>query len=159
MLILCNCFVSMSAIMTSVGWYFKHTSPSYIFSQMKWCCISISLVREWYVCIFASTILPWLSYMMDVVHSCTNPLYTKSYLSQLASSVQWLVAMYSASVVDHAMVDCFLHFHKEHVPCGGSLVVYKILWRQKSSLIGITKSFQKSFYFSLHNLKFLIQKS
>jgi len=73
-------------------------------------------------------------------------------------------AMYSASVVDHAMVDCFLHFHKEHVPCGGSLVVYKILWRQKSSLIGITKSFQKSFYFpctisnssskSLSNLEF-----
>ena len=31
---------------------------------------------------------------------------------QTASFVQWLVAMYSANVVDSAMVGCFLHFYE-----------------------------------------------
>ena len=51
--------------------------------------------------------------MMDVGLSYTHPTSAKSCLSQTASLVQWLVAIYSAPpLIDNAMVGCFLHFHK-----------------------------------------------
>ena len=50
--------------------------------------------------------------MMDVAPSCTNPTSTKSYLSQMASFVQWLVVIYLASIVDNASVGCLLQFHE-----------------------------------------------
>jgi len=49
---------------------------------------------------------------MDVAPSCTYPTCANSCLSQITSFVHWLVAIYSASVVDNAMVGCFLHFHE-----------------------------------------------
>ena len=60
----------------------------------------------------ASCMQPWLSHMMDVAPSCTYPTSANSCRSQIASFVHWLVAIYSASVVDNAMVGCFLHFHE-----------------------------------------------
>ena len=79
---------------------------------MKWCCISICLVHEWYVGFFASGMHPWLSHIMDVGSSYTYPTSAKSCISPIASLVQWLVAMYSAFILDNAMVGCFMHFHK-----------------------------------------------
>src|ERR1700738_3820192 len=49
---------------------------------------------------------------MDVGPSCTYPTPAKNCLSQTAFFVQWLVAMYSVSIIDNAMVGCFLYFHK-----------------------------------------------
>ena len=46
----------------------------------------------------------WLSHMMDVGPSCTYPTSVKSYVSQIASFVQWLVVMYPASIINNAMV-------------------------------------------------------
>ena len=54
----------------------------------------------------------WLLHVMDVSPSCMYPTSANSYLSQIVSFVQWLVAMYSASILDNAMVGCFLHFHE-----------------------------------------------
>ena len=54
----------------------------------------------------------WLLHMMDFSFSCIYPTFAQNCLSQTASFVQWLIAIYSASVVDNAMIGCFLHFQE-----------------------------------------------
>lgn len=68
------------------------------------------LVQEQCVGFFASTIHSWMSHMIDVAFICTNSISSKSSLSQMASFVQWLVAIYIV-FVDNAIVGCFLYFH------------------------------------------------
>ena len=89
---------------------------------MKWCWISICLVWECCVWLFANAMHHWLSHMMDVKFSCTYPTSAKNCLSQIVSLVQWLIAMYSASVVENAMVGCSLHFYAK-------LISYKFCLR------------------------------
>ena len=79
---------------------------------MKWCCISLCLVREWCVGFSASPIHLWLSHMMNVCTSYTFLTSAKNCLSHTAYIGHWLVAMYSVFVRNNAMVDCFLHFHE-----------------------------------------------
>ena len=50
--------------------------------------------------------------MINVGPSYTYLTSAKSCLSQIIFLVQQLVSMYSASVLDNAMVGCFLHFHE-----------------------------------------------
>ncbi|KAG0599654.1 hypothetical protein M758_12G169300 [Ceratodon purpureus] len=69
-------------------------------------------VREWCVGFFANAMHPWLSHMMVVASTWTHPTSPKSLRSQMTSLVLWLVAMYSASVVDKAIVGCLLQFHE-----------------------------------------------
>ena len=62
--------------------------------------------------ILASAIYPWLSPMMDVGPSCMYLTSTKSCLNQTIFLVQWIVVMYSTSIVENIMIGCFLHFHE-----------------------------------------------
>ena len=92
--------------------------------------------------------------MMDVGHHCIYSTSSKSCLSQTASFMQWLLAMYSAFVVHNAMVGCFLQFHemtptpsKKHVPvvdCGS--FTYPIQSAMQNPLKAI-------FLLQMHNLK------
>jgi hypothetical protein len=81
-------------------------------ARMKWCCMSMCFVREWWVGFLASAMHPWLSHMMVVAPTCTSPTSAINFLNHMASLVHWLVAMYSASVVDKAIVCCLLQFHE-----------------------------------------------
>ena len=59
-----------------------------------------------------SAMHPWLWHMINVGPSCMCTTSAKSYQSQTASFVQWLVVVYFASIVDNAMVGWFFHFHE-----------------------------------------------
>ena len=150
-----NGLVSTSAIISSVGQYSKHISWFSSFSLMKWSCTSICLVQEWCLEFFASAMHPWLSHMMDVGLSCTYPTSTKSNLSQTTPLVQWLIVIYSASVVDNAMVSCFLHIHKmtptptKKYIAHGELLVVCI-----SCPIYIAKPLKTISFLPRHNLKY-----
>ena len=60
----------------------------------------------------ASTMHSWLLHMIDVDPSYTYLTSAKSSRSQIASFMQWLVAMHFGSIVDNTMVGCFLYFHE-----------------------------------------------
>ncbi len=109
---LANAFVNTSATISWVGQYLKPISPLSNFSRMKWCCMSMCFVWKWWVGFFASAMHPWLSHMMAVAPTCTSPTSAINFLNHMASLVHWLVAMYSASVVDKTIVGCLLQFHE-----------------------------------------------
>ncbi len=111
-----NAFVHTSATISWVGQYLRPISPFSNFSQMKWCCMSMCFVQEWWVGFFASAMHPWLSHMMVVAPTCTSPTSAINFLNHMASLVHWLVAMYSTSVVDKAIVGCLLQFHEKDQP-------------------------------------------
>lgn len=97
------------AIMSFVAQHFKAQFSNLCF---KWCSILISLVQEWCMGFFTSSIHPWLSRMMDVGISRTNFIAAKNCLSQMISVVHWLVIMYFTFIVDNAMISYLLHLHK-----------------------------------------------
>ena len=102
--------VITSAIISSVGQYFKHIFWFSSFSLMKWCCIC--LVRELCGGFFPSAMHPWLSHMMDVGSSCTYLTPTKSCLSQTASFMQWMVTILFRLCHRQYNGWLFLHFHE-----------------------------------------------
>src|ERR1700738_2113 len=126
---LAKAFVRMSATIYCVGQYSNSTILFSIFSLMKWCCTSMCFDLSWLVGFLANAIEPWLSHMMVVASSWTQPKSSINCRSQMASLVQRFMAMYSASIVDCATVCCRLLFHetapsptKENVPRRGPTV-------------------------------------
>ena len=74
-------------------------------------------------------ILDCHTWWISVLCACIS-LSTKNCMSQTASFMQWLVHMYSASIIDNATIGCFLaiprndsHVNEKHEPYGGSLIV------------------------------------
>ena len=83
-----------------------------IFFVIKWYCTPICFDLSWLVRFLASVIEPWLLHMMVVASSCIQPTSFIRCLSKMASLVHWFMAMYTASIVDCAIICCCLLFHK-----------------------------------------------
>jgi hypothetical protein len=89
---------------------------------------------------FANDLHSWLSHTMVIVPFCTS---VETCLSQMTFFVQWLVTVYFTSIVNNAMIGCFLHFH-EITPIF-IRIMYPVVDFQAfciSHPIRITKSFQ-----------------
>jgi hypothetical protein len=100
------------------------------FSCTKWCCTSMCFVLAWYIGSLASAMAPWMSHM---INQGALIILAPHIISTIwASLVQWLAAMYSASVVDEATVAyLLLHsmtpLHPQGYSCiarGGSPIIY-----------------------------------
>ncbi len=104
-----NALVRTSATMCSVGQYSNQTSPFSTRSQTKWCCTLMCFVRAWWVGFLVNDIAPWLSHRITIIFF--SSMYPKSIINfviHMASFVTCVFAMYSASVVDNAIVGCRL---------------------------------------------------
>jgi len=100
-----NALVRTSTTMCSVRQYSNRTSPFSTRSRTKWCCTSMCFVRAWWVGFLANYIAPWLSHRITIIFF--SSMYPKSIINfviHMASFVACVFAMYSASVVDNAIV-------------------------------------------------------
>ena len=110
--IFCKWLVGYYVSYHILHWTILKTYPLiFSFSLMKWCCTSTCLIRNdaW-----DSLQVLWIhnyhTWWMSVLHAHI-PHPPKNF-NQIASFVQWLVAVFFASVIDNAIVGCFLHFHE-----------------------------------------------
>ena len=98
-------------ILSSFGQYFKHISCFFYEVMLYINMFDVRSVCELLCKCYASLIFAhdgcWYFLHISHIHMTKSSL-----VSQTASSMQWLVAVYFASVVDNAMVGCFLHFHE-----------------------------------------------
>ena len=76
--------------------------------RMKWCLMSMCLVRLWWTGFKARSIDPLLSTCIDRGDCCLNPSSEKRVRSQIPCLEASEMAMYSASVEERATVGCFL---------------------------------------------------
>ncbi len=105
--------VRTSATMCPVGQYSNQTSPFSTCSWAKWCCTSMCLVHAWWVGFLVNDIAPWLSHRITITFfSSMHPKSIINLVIHMASFVAWVLAMYSASVVDNAIVGCRLLLQK-----------------------------------------------
>ncbi len=100
--------VKMSAAISLVEQYSNKTSLEAICSLTKWNWTSMCFVRRWCTRLFNKAKLPWLLLSMRVAFFCMYPTSPKNLLSHKTSFVAWVHAMYSTSVEERAIVDCFL---------------------------------------------------
>jgi len=104
-----NALVRTSATMCSVGQYSNRTSSFSTRSRTKWCCTSMCFVHAWWVGFLVNDIAPWLSHRITIIFF--SSMYPKSIINfviHMVSFVACMFAMYSASVVDNAIVGCSL---------------------------------------------------
>jgi hypothetical protein len=104
-----NALVSTSATMSSVEQYSNVTSPFSTRSWTKWCYTSMSFLRACWVGFFINYIAPWLSHRITITFfSFIYPNSFMNFVIHMAFLVACILAMYSASVVDKAIVGCRL---------------------------------------------------
>jgi len=104
-----NALVRTSTTMCSVGQYSNWTSPFSTRSWTKWCYTSMCFVCAWWVGFLVNDIAPWLSHQITIIFF--SSMYHKSIINfviHMASFVACVFAMYSAFVVDNAIVGCHL---------------------------------------------------
>jgi len=102
-----NALVRTSATMCSIGQYSNRTSPFSTRFQTKWCSTSMCFVRAWWVGFLVNDIAPWLSHQITIIFF--SSMYPKSIINfviHMAFFVACVFAMYSASMVDNAIVGC-----------------------------------------------------
>ncbi len=99
-----NALVRTSATMCSVGQYSNRTSPFSTRFRTKWC-TSMCFVRAWWVGFLVNDIAPWLSHRITIIFfSSVYPISIINFVIHMASFVACMFAMYSASMVDNAIV-------------------------------------------------------
>ncbi len=102
-----NALVRTSATMCSIGQYSNQTSPFWTHSWTKWCCTSMCFVHAWWVGFLGNDNAPRLSHQITITFF--SSMYPKSIINfviHMASFVACVFAMYSASMVDNAIVGC-----------------------------------------------------
>ena len=82
--------------------------PSHTVSRMKWKCRSICFVLAWNWLSFDRMMVDWLSQLSVIGEDSGHMISPRNKHNHRASFAAWVVAMYSASVVDRAMINCFL---------------------------------------------------
>ncbi len=100
-----NALVRTSATMCSVGQYSNQTSPFSTRFWTKWCSTSMCFVLAWWVGFLINDIAPWLLHQINI--SFFSSMYPKSII-HMVSFVACVFAMYSAFVVDNAIISCHL---------------------------------------------------
>src|SRR6266853_365010 len=86
------------------------TSPFYTCSLTEWNCVPICFALLWNCGFFDIAIDPSLSLKIVVSNVCANPSSSNKFLNQCASHVALDKAIYSASMVNNAVTDCFLEY-------------------------------------------------
>jgi len=99
--------VSMSASIYFVLQYLTNKDPNITCSRTKWYLISICFVRLCPIGFHVSPIAAWLSSHTVTGLVQLTPMSVSSCRNQTTSCVAELKAMYSASAVERATVDCF----------------------------------------------------
>ncbi len=86
------------------------TTPFHTCSLTEWNCVSICFALLWNCGFFDIAIDPSLSPKIIVGNVCANPSSSNKFLNQCASHIASDKAIYSASMVDNAVTDCFLEY-------------------------------------------------
>jgi hypothetical protein len=108
-----NALVSTYATMSFVEQYSNVISSFSIHSQTKSCCTSMCFVQACWVGFFINDIATWLSHQITIAFfSFIYPNSFMSFVIHMPSLVACVLAMYSASVVDKAIVGCHLLLQK-----------------------------------------------
>ncbi len=104
-----NALVSTLATMSFVEQYSNVTSSFLTRSQTKWSCTLMCFVRACWVGFFVNDIAPWLSHRIAIAFF--SFIYHNSFMSfviHMASLIAYVLAMYSALVVDKTILGCRL---------------------------------------------------
>ncbi len=108
-----NALISTFATMSFVEQYLKVTSSFSTCSQTKWCCTSMCFIRTCCVGFFVNDIAPWLSHQITIAFfSFMYPISLMNFVIHMASLVACVLAMYSALVINKAIVGCCLLLQK-----------------------------------------------
>src|SRR5216683_553491 len=86
------------------------TTPSCTCSLTEWNCVPICFALLWNCGFFDMAIDPLLSLKIVVGNTCANPSSSNRFLDQHASCIASDKVIYSASMVDNAVTDCFLEY-------------------------------------------------
>ena len=99
--------VKISDVLSSVGMYMTSIFLSSTASRMKWYRMSICLVRAWNLLSLDNAIAPWLLQLIVNGASCKPRISFRKLRNHKASLAAWVCAIYSASVLDNAIMYCF----------------------------------------------------
>jgi hypothetical protein len=92
-------------------------TPSCTCSFTEWNCVPICFACLWNWGFFDMAINPSLSPKIVVGNFCVNPSLLNKFLNQHASRVASDKVIYSASMVDNAVTDCFLEYQVTVLCC------------------------------------------
>ncbi len=100
-------FMKMSATWSDIGTYSSWSVLSSIFSQIQWWRALMCLDHAWKIGFSTKAIVDWLSMSRGIGNKINIPISPKVCFRNATSFPAWVMAMYSALVLESANIVCF----------------------------------------------------